>query len=283
MTQLVTFIIPIRHHENIRDKCAFLQYLNTTTRSISQQSSKNWHCVLVANHGTELPELPENFDVVRVDFPPNLLHDKGTFATADVMEAVRHDKGQRVLAAILNAPETRFIMPVDDDDLICKHIVEFIELNSQKEGWYVEQGYEFFESNNRITSLAINSFWRACGTCNIFRPARLDLPTKADFTQNAIVSKFLGAHVFLKPNLMANGVPLEPLPFRAAAYRRGHINSHSSKASVEFGALRRHVLNRNLFKTPVQNFRKLGSLRQDSKAFLKDFIGSDGALITSDE
>ena len=70
----------------------------------------------MANHGADLPPLPTNFSDVRVDFPPNVLHDMDNTDRETVYRAFRQDKGQRVLAGLLAARPQGHVMIVDDDD-----------------------------------------------------------------------------------------------------------------------------------------------------------------------
>jgi hypothetical protein len=93
-----------------------------TIRSIAAQDDKRWHAVIVANHGADLPELPEGFDVCRVDFPPNQIHQQGDASKEDFYNAFRIDKGRRVLAGMLHARDCGHFMIVDDDDFVSRRL-----------------------------------------------------------------------------------------------------------------------------------------------------------------
>jgi hypothetical protein len=270
---VVTFIIPIRANRNIRDHGLFRVLLQETAGSIWRQTSGAWRCVVVADGDTLLPDLPPGFEVLRVGFPANDLHDRETSADIAARAAFRHDKGQRVLAGILAAPASPFVMIVDDDDLVDRRLVEFVADRSDAEGWFVDRGFEFWQSGGDVWSIPIEGFWNWCGTCNVFRPERLPLPDRADYAPNDMVSELLGGHVRLKPFLERQGQPLQPLPFRAAAYRRGHANSHSSMALARTHMLRRHVFNRALLTQPVRNVRNALRLARNSGAFREQFLG----------
>ena len=110
MTPVLTFIIPVRHQDNARDWSALKANLSQTVASISNQSSDDWRGIIVANEGADLPELPEPFEVVRVDFPPNNMHERDGADMEDFYEAFRVDKGRRVLAGMLQARGSRFYL-----------------------------------------------------------------------------------------------------------------------------------------------------------------------------
>jgi hypothetical protein len=66
---LLSFIIPVRHQNNARDWGQLKANLAETLASISAQSKPDWRGYVAANHGADLPPLPERFEAVRVDFP----------------------------------------------------------------------------------------------------------------------------------------------------------------------------------------------------------------------
>ena len=228
---------------------------------------------MVANKEADIPPLPKNFGIARVDLPPNSFHEKDKFSADKVRAAVRYDKGNRILAGILEAHSSRFIMPVDDDDLLSIYLSEFVEAHANREGWYVEDGFEFMASKGVIWSTPIRNFWRTCGTCNIFRPSRLPFTRSVGVEHDEVVSELLGGHVGLKPFLENNDCPLQSLDFKGAAYRVGHSNSHSNAALSRKSMFRRHVVNRQILRTPLHNLRKIHKLQRNSKTFRLEFVG----------
>jgi len=75
-----------------------MEYLRQTARSIAMQTSALWQAVVIASQEASLPALPPGVDVVRVDYPPNPLYVRGNREKEPFYEAVRLDKGRRVLA-----------------------------------------------------------------------------------------------------------------------------------------------------------------------------------------
>src|SRR5690606_10870385 len=97
---MLTFIIPVRHQDNARDWSLLKANLSQTAASIASQTDTGWRALVVANEGADLPPLPPGFDVVRVTFPPNRLHELGEADLEAVYDAFRADKGRRVLAGM---------------------------------------------------------------------------------------------------------------------------------------------------------------------------------------
>ena len=269
----IQFILPVRHPENVREPQKYASTLLQTINSIAAQSTPNWRCTLVANYGSHIPRLPTCMSVVNVDLPPNRHHDDRQISKNMFYRAVRNDKGKRVLAGILSEPHARFAMVVDDDDLISKRLSTFIEANSGAEGWYIENGREFWHTGKRFRSWSIDDFWKVCGSSVIFRPQRVDFPNNIDFESNESVSKLLGSHHFLKPQLEQQGYPLTAMPFEAAAYRRLNPNSHSSTtkmSTLELARLR--VVNKGLFRHPLRSAKRIRQFLESEHAFLNEFL-----------
>ena len=77
MSTLLTFIVPVRHQANARHWPELKQRLAQTLASIASQDHADWRGIVVANWGADLPEMPAGFEVERVDFAPNTLHELG--------------------------------------------------------------------------------------------------------------------------------------------------------------------------------------------------------------
>ncbi len=140
MKNILTFIIPVRHQDNASDWRSLKDRLGQTIHSISSQDVEGWKAVIVANHGADLPNLPRNFDVKRVDFPPNQFYAKGSVDIWKYQDAVRFDRGRRILAGPLHAGEMGHIMIVDDDDFISRRFdAKMREKGDENDGRYICQ------------------------------------------------------------------------------------------------------------------------------------------------
>ncbi len=140
MTPILTFVIPVRHPANAANWKALKDNLSATARSIAAQTHSGWKAIVVANAGADLPPLPAGFDVARVDFPPNPLHELG-FSTEEARLTLGLDKGRRVLAGMLAAGATGYFMVVDDDDFVSRRLTAYVAKHFGGPGWYLREGY----------------------------------------------------------------------------------------------------------------------------------------------
>lgn len=132
---ILTFVVPVPHQDAVKDWATAKRIFSETVRSIAAQDHAGWKVVIVANHGADLPTLPECFEVKWVDFPPTFLpdivdHDR-------FWDALRLDKGRRVLAGMLHAGNMGHAMVVDYDDLVSKRLTSFVAENQTANGWYI--------------------------------------------------------------------------------------------------------------------------------------------------
>lgn len=251
---MLTFIVPVRHPQNARDWSRLKEMLAHTTASIAGQESKEWRGVVVANTGSDLPVLPPQFSVAWVDFSPNPLHDLGRDPTqwGDKFEAFRYDKGHRVLAGLLHAPDSEHYMVVDDDDFVSSRLAGFVAQHPGQHGWYFGDGYVWSEGSPWI--FKHRTLHKICGTTHVVHRNLMKIPaTGADAPLQHI--RWLGTHALLTEDFTAAGTPLQPLPFAGSVYRVGHRNAHSQSGTVRHGfflrkgvLLRPHVLLRNLLR-----------------------------------
>jgi len=93
MKTFVTFIIPVRHQDNSKNWGLLKANLTQTIASIAAQTNKNWRAVIVANEGADLPDVPDGFEIVRVNFPPNTMHEQQGNDKEAYYDAFRIDKG----------------------------------------------------------------------------------------------------------------------------------------------------------------------------------------------
>ena len=240
----VAFIIPVRHPANAPDWPRLVERLTQTMRSISAQRSGNWCGVIVANREARLPQMPPGFVTVRVDLPPNPLYEMDHSNREAIYEAVRTDKGRRVLAGMMAARGARFFMVVDDDDFVSRDIVSFAEANPDADGWYVDKGYLWTEGSSFL--LRRSAFNTLCGTSHLVRADLYDLPDREEEASMDWVKAMMGSHIKIEGILRDRGHPLSALPFAGAIYRVGHAGAHSGSR----GVLRAYLLNRQTLKNP---------------------------------
>jgi len=228
---MLTFIVPVRHPQNARDWSRVKQVLEQTAASIACQDSDEWRGVVVANTGSDLPELPPKFSVAWVDFSPNPLHDLGPdmAINQDKYEAFRYDKGHRVLAGLLHAPDSQHYMVVDDDDFISSKLAGFVARHPQAHGWYIGKGYWWTEGSDWV--FVYPGLHKFCGSTHVIHRDLMKIPASRAEAPMSLV-RWLGQHGRTTEDLAEAGTPLAPLPFAGTVYRVGHGNAHSLSRST---------------------------------------------------
>ncbi|MET0382558.1 MAG: galactosyl transferase [Burkholderiaceae bacterium] len=268
---MLTFIIPVRHQDNARDWLQLVDYLRSTVGTLAGQDDPRWQAVIVANEGARLPEFPAKVRVHRVTFPPNPFHDPESADLETYRDAVRLDKGRRILAGMRAAGPTDYFMVVDDDDFVGRGVAGFVGRAAGQPGWHFGAGY-VWSTGGRLLYVHDN-FHKYCGTSHVVRADLIDLGIGDDEAGVAYVKRMLGSHIYIADDLAARGTPLAPLPFIGAVYRIGHAGSHSRSSSV----LRTFLLNRWVLKSPRRTWRALRRFRLKTPAVDREFFASPPA------
>jgi hypothetical protein len=270
---LVAFIIPVRHQANARNWSLIKANLAQTLASISNQTHDDWRGIIVANEGADLPDLPPRFSVERVSFPPNELHERNQAGNVqDFWDAIRADKGRRVLSGMLRARDSHFFMVVDDDDFVSARIVQYVAEHRDANGWIITRGYLWDHGGKLL--LQHDDFNHVCGTSLIVRSALYGLPERFEQASLDWIKSMAGSHHFVDRLLADRGTPLAPLPFRGAVYRVGHAGSYTQTSSL----LHRNFLHWRVIKEPRRLFRNLGKLRLVGDATRREFFGGSRCL-----
>jgi glycosyltransferase involved in cell wall biosynthesis len=273
--RVLTFIIPLRHPQNSPDWPALKRRLADTMRSIAGQDDGRWRAIIVANEGSDLPPLPDNFEVKQVDFPPNPMFEQGDNDLEAFRDSVRLDKGRRVLAGILEADRTGYVMVVDDDDFVSCRLTSFVAARPGENGWYVRNGYIWGDGGRLIYEY--DDFSKYCGTSHIIRTSLYELPASVEAADADYLRKIFGSHIFIRDYLEQRGKPLQPLPFVGAIYRVGHAGAHSKSP----GLIKQVFFSRELLKNPLKLVGRFARLRLLDADVRHHFWGSrvtDGSL-----
>ncbi|WP_413732414.1 hypothetical protein [Sodalis sp. RH20] len=244
-----------------------MENLSQTIRSISNQNHPDWRGIIVANDGANLPQLPDKFEVVRVSFPPNVMHEKAGGDKNDFLDAFRVDKGRRVLKGMLHARDSRFFMIVDDDDFVSSHIVDHVAKHQDSNGWTIDKGYVWDDGGKFLYEH--NDFNHLCGTSLIIRSDHYGLPESYDAASIEWIKTMLGSHIRIREILKDRQTPLSSLPFRGAVYRVAHAGSHSMTPSL----LHKYFLNRSVLFHPFSLLKNILKLRFISETAKRDFFG----------
>jgi glycosyltransferase involved in cell wall biosynthesis len=272
---VLTFVIPLRHPRNSTNWPALKRRLTDTVRSIAGQDDVRWRAIIVANEGSDLPPLPDKFKVKKVDFPPNPMFERGDNDLEAFRDTFRMDKGRRVLAGLLEADKTGYVMIVDDDDFVSCRLTSFVASHLGENGWYVRDGYIWGDGGRLIYEYA--DFSKFCGTSHIIRTALYELPRSVEAADPDYIRKICGSHIFIREHLEKRGDPLQPLPFIGAIYRVGHAGAHSKSR----GLIKQIFINRETLKNPLKLLARLVRMRLLDADVRRHFWGSrvsDGSL-----
>jgi hypothetical protein len=266
MSAMLTFVIPVRHQDSVPDWGPVAQRLEATTRSIAAQTRDNWQCVIVANEGARLPALGAAFRVVRVDFnPPDLPREADD--PDNFYRGVRTDKGRRILAGLIAARPTGYVMTVDYDDFVSRRLAELVGREAGTPGWYFDSGWLY--DGTPFILRQPSGFSKICGTSHVVRADLLDLPQSSMLATPDYVER-LGSHRFVESDLAARRQPLRRLPFAGAVYRIGHAGASSGSRSL----LRTAFLNRNIVN-PAHLLRQFRSVRPLSRSIRDEFFAGE--------
>lgn len=266
----LTFIVPVRHPDNSPDWSLQCQFLQATARSIAAQAEPGWRGIVVANEGSDLPELPEGFSVEWVTFKPNPAYSIAAHGKEVARDAFRLDKGRRVLAGMLAARDSGHFMIVDDDDFVSNTLSGFVKENAEAPGWFIDTGYGWTEDTDYCVRM--QGYSGVCGSSLIIRGDLYDLPARFEDASEDYIKEWLGSHVRIKHILRAAGHPLAPLPFDGGVYRVGHRNSHSNSGSL----WQYFFLNPKYLARPGRLWRNIKGLRKLSDDLRDEFFGVSG-------
>lgn len=239
-----------------------------TLSSIVGQSNGNWTCVVVGNAPLQLPFKDDRIVVRHVEFPPNQCHGMQVETSEDKersWQSFRRDKGRRVKAGLealgwIDGP--RFVMVVDDDDLLHCDLVDWLSnAPTQSAGYVITRGYEWVHGSGWL--YLQDQFDKRCGTSLIPALGSLELPPNPEQLPDEIAERWLGSHIFLRPDLKNRGKPLKPVPFRAAIYRLGNTNSNQYK-SGHFSI--------SLLKNPILFMDLLSRIKRMNKNLKEKFF-----------
>lgn len=268
MSTKIAFIIPVLHPENARDWGLQMSFLRQTADSIANQSCEDWRAVVVANTGANLPELPPKFEVEYVDFPPNPMMEQGENDLEVFRDAIRLDKGRRVLAGMLKAKGAQYFMVVDNDDFVSSELTAHVAKHQGENGWFVENGYVWTTGSALL--YRYTGFSGTCGSSLIIRSDLYGLPETFEDASPSYIKKFLGSHIFITKHLETVGTPLLPLPFYAAIYRVGHACSHSVSDTV----WRRYIFRPEVRRQPKELIKRILKIRFRGARIKREFWGA---------
>ncbi len=211
---MLVFIVPLKSSQVSNSWQQVCKLFERTLGSICQQTKQNFRVICVCHEKPEVNFSHPAVSYLQVDFPVPYWNKKTFVRTENHYQCV--DKGRKMWLGLAEAQKFNpsHIMFVDADDCISKQIVEFVQQqDSNHNGWYFGQGYEYEEGKDTIF-LRQQKFNQKCGTSYIFK-FDLVFPQWVEF--DAITRDYQRHQMFGK-YLAERGTPLSPLAFPGSIY-----------------------------------------------------------------
>src|ERR687886_110512 len=207
---MLIFIVPVKSAQISTSWELASKLFERCVKSICNQTSSEFRVIVVCH---ERPHIEFNHPYIKyieVSFPiPNWER------TSDLGSRDR-DKSRKIFTGLIYARQLKpcHVMFVDADDCVSNHLAEFVNQNSQGNGWFLNRGYEYQEGNNFIYWRK-KDFHRKCGTSNIVRHDLIAPPESVKL--ESIDWDFL-YHQDIVEAMKKRGTPLDELPFEGAIY-----------------------------------------------------------------
>lgn len=257
---MLIFIIPIKSPKVSTSWFEVCRLFDRCLRSVCNQSSSDFHVIVVCNEKPEIKFHHPQVNYLEVGFP----------APPPEYFAKMDDRAKKVVAGLLAAREFQpsHVMLVDADDCISRQIASFVHQNPEKNGWFVDQGYEYIDGINMI-SIRRKNFYKMCGTSNIINYKLFTLPEKLMAYEHITgYDEFITGHSLSRSILEGRGTPIQPLPFPGAIYIRDRVGESATLQDSWFSRFNRypkeplHVLKR-IFLKPINECKLTQSIREE--------------------
>jgi hypothetical protein len=208
----LTFAIPVRDPRGVDDWDAVKTLMAVTLGSLFAQRGPRPRVVIGASPGTDLPQLPDDVQVVDVDLPFRPLP---AGEGPERWDAILVDKGLRLAHALAGSRPQGHVMVVDYDDLVSSRLTEVVAGQPDAPGWFVDAG--FLWDGGAVASVLPTGFNDLCGTSLLIRADLLRIPADpTDPRHLDWIKSTLGSHK------QWHGLfELEDLGFPGAVYRIG--------------------------------------------------------------
>jgi hypothetical protein len=246
---MLYFIVPLRSRAASKDWNKVSRLCERTLRSLCQQTSNRFRVFLVCRDWPEMNFAHPNLRVIQEDFPipeakkiPQLV-DK-TRKLRRALIAVREEGGGHV-------------MGVDADDLVHRSLAALVEANPSSNGWFFPYGYSYDEGGQWLERH--NDFFLRCGTSNIIRIDRDDLPPDMDSPREKYFFLCNGHHIIVD-FMVRQGRPLQALRFAAAVYVKDTGENWSGPPMKGLG-VRAHVSRLSRLRLLTSRHRAIFGIR----------------------
>lgn len=202
---MLTFVIPLKSRKASKSWDYVSKLFERCVKSVCNQTSSNFKAIVVCHDKPHLEFTHPSLTYIQVDLP----EPDSSFGAKTL------DRDKKVVIGLTLAQKFQpsHVMVVDADDCVSKRLTEFVEQNSQCNGWFIDKGYQYQDGSKSIR--LIKNFYRVCASCNIIK---LDLQALPESTKFDSPYEYIVSHEQLRGSLEEKGTPLAPLPFVGAVY-----------------------------------------------------------------
>lgn len=257
---MVIFAIPLRAKCMTKNWHKCCKRTKRTVDSIYQNTNRNFKIILC---GDDKPDfLLENYYDTRVEFIECKLEKPETW-----LEIARNKYWKllricvRVREYLLESqyPEKGiYVMPVDDDDLLHRDLVEYIEKYPNENGFVITNGF-VNNGDDRKWLIKYKDIYKFCGSCNCMRLFLHDCPESMPFDTSKAMTKEVAQmlnerypirwdHHLVAEKYKEIGRPLKSIKWRAVIYNR---NTGENTSQVTNWGGKRQQMNQERFHLGV--------------------------------
>lgn len=205
---MLVFIIPLKSARVSKSWDLVCKLFERTLRSVCNQTSSDYHVIVVCHEKPEIGFDSPKITYVQVDFP------------LPGAEYVSKEKDRRLKVQVgllqAKAMNASHIMFVDADDCVSKHLAEFVSKHSDQNGWFLGKGYDYQE-DLRLLRVRNKNLHLRTGSSHIIKLDLLTVEMNLPPDQIKINDCVLN-HVDTVRLLNKRGAPLQLLPFRGVIY-----------------------------------------------------------------
>ncbi len=221
----LVFVVPVRDPKGVKN---WAQIKDILEKTLSSLHATGGAVFVAASRGSDLPQLHGahlvEMDLPYVELPP--------LQTEQRYDAIRLDKGARIMHALVKCQPKGHVMVVDYDDLIHRKITDLLRKNPDAPGWILNAGYVFDSSG--ICYLINRGFNKVCGTSVIVRSDLLAIPKKVEDIDFQWAARMLGSHRFIQDHFANNPeTRFTEVNRPLSAYRIGYGDNVSGMDTVK--------------------------------------------------
>jgi hypothetical protein len=210
---VLCFVLALKSKAIAQDWQRVSQLFEATLRSAYQQTDADFQIIAVCH---EIPTLTATYDqrleLIQVDFPPP--------PDSTDRQLTMQDKWNKIAVGLVRAGalNSDFVMIMDADDLVSRHLAAYANTHKAENGWIFTHGYRYQYGSRWIS---VDDRFN-CGTNAIVNGRLIRFPTSVDPKEIAKCVVLTHGHTAIAHHLAALNTPLRPLPFAGAVYVCAH-------------------------------------------------------------